>query len=107
MEFKPPKIEDKIYVPSEHHHFKDEIDFEGGLATISGVVFKRKPTYLSFIENKDEWLIEIQARPDTYYDYRILLSRQKELREEYKGRMAHIGIDHRDYSNEESINPYV
>ena len=43
------------------------------LATISGVVFKRKPTYLPFIENKDEWLIEIQARPDTYYDYRILL----------------------------------
>lgn len=89
MEFKEPKIGDKIYVPSSYYVYRGEDDFEGGLATISSIDKSKHlpPDHFNYL------MVGIKERPNTGYNYKVLLEKQEVLAKEYGDQVAHPDPD--------------
>lgn len=81
---KEPKVGDKIYVPSAYYVYRGENDFDGGLATITIV----EPSKHLPKDHFNYWMIGIDSRPNTMYNWRNLMKEQDELKLEYEGKVA-------------------
>lgn len=86
---KEPKVGDKIYVPSSYYVYRGEDDFKGGLATINKVEASNHLPKDHF----NYWMVGIEGRPSTMYNYGVLVEKQEVLKKEYAGRVAHSNPD--------------
>lgn len=84
-----PKKDDKIYVPSSLYMSHGADDFAGGIATISKVEYNEKLSK----DHVNYCFIGIKERPGCMYNYKDLLSQQKELKKSYKKQIAHPDPD--------------
>jgi len=76
--FIPPKIGDEVYVPNEWSINDERDDIEGGLKEIDYIELKS-----SLPENHiNHCFVSFKGYPNTkLWNYRVLMSRQDELRE--------------------------
>lgn len=90
-----PKIGEKIYVPTSLYLSHGLDDFAGGIATISGIHTSDflPPDHINY------YMVSINDRPDTRYNWRCLLEDQDKLKERYKDEIAHPDPDDRPEFN--------
>lgn len=93
---KAPQIGDKIYVPSSYYVYRGGGDFEGGLATINKVEANK---HLSE-DHINYWMVGIEGRPSTMYNWRVLAEEQDELKKEYADKVAYSSPDLRPEFNQ-------
>lgn len=88
---KLPKIGEKIYVPASLYLSHGHDDFEGGIATISEIHTSDHlpPDHINY------YMVTVEERPDTSYNWRILLENQDKLKERFKDQIAHPDPDDR------------
>lgn len=91
-----PKIGDEIYVPSSCYVYRGEDDFEGGLAIISKIEYSDHLPKNHF----NYTMVGIKERPNTMYNYKVLLEKQAELKTVYEGKIAHADPDLRPEFNQ-------
>ena len=86
-----PKIGEKIYVPSALYLSHGLDDFAGGIATVSGIHTNDflPPDHINY------YMVSINERPSTQYNWLHLLEEQDKLEERYKGQIAHRDPDDR------------
>lgn len=82
---KLPKIGDVLYIPGSYHISRGEDDVDGGLATISHVEVSKhlSITHINAVMVKFKELSQASS-----YNYKMLLEKQEELKEEYGNRIA-------------------
>lgn len=90
-----PKIGEKIYVPTSLYLSHGLDDFAGGIATIEGIHTN------DFLPPDDinYYMVSINERPNTHYNWKHLLEEQDELKKKYKNKIAHLIPDDRPEFN--------
>lgn len=92
---KLPKIGDKIYVPTSLYLSHGHDDFEGGIATVSGIHTNDglPPDHTNY------YMVSVKEHPGTKYNLKILLEEQDKLKERFKDQIAHPDPDDRPEFN--------
>lgn len=90
-----PKIGDKIYVPTSLYLGHGMDDFEGGIATISGIVESNSLPK----DHSNYYMVRIEERPGAKYNLRYLLENQEKWKKRYGEEIAHPDPDDRPEFN--------
>jgi hypothetical protein len=93
-----PIIGEKIYVPSAYHVYRGKNDFEGGLATIDSIEYSKflPEDHINYI------MVGVKERKGVMSNWRMLLEKQKQLKKEYKDKIAHADPDLRPQFNDDN-----
>ena len=84
-----PKIGEKIYIPTSLFVYRGEDDIIGGISTIKS------------IENKHNCImVEVNENKGTFYNYKVLLEEQEELKKEFGNKKAKKQPDNRPEFND-------
>jgi hypothetical protein len=84
-----PIIGQKIYVPSSIYVYRGADDFAGGLATIDKIEHSKTLAK----DHVNYTMVVIKERPNTSYNWNVLLEKQESLAKEYAGQIAHPDPD--------------
>ena len=91
-----PIIGKKILVPSSYYVYRGEDDFKGGVATIDSIKYdKNLPE-----DHINHIMVGIKERPNTMYNYKVLMEKQDELFEQFGQAVAHPDPDMREEFND-------
>jgi hypothetical protein len=95
-----PIIGQKIYVPSSIYVYRGADDFAGGLATIDKIEHSKHLPKDHF----NYTMVVIKERPNTSYNWNILLEKQESLKKDYAGKIAHHDPDLRPDFNDDNAD---
>lgn len=90
-----PEIRKKIYVKGSYYIGHANDDFAGGIATVSNV---RIDEHLP-VGHFNRLSVAIEERPGYWYNWNVLLEKQEEFENMYKGQIAHPEPDYRNELN--------
>lgn len=91
-----PKIGDMIYMPTSLYLSHGKDDFCGGKAYIAEI---KK----GISAGKETYFVRIKERPFCLYNWEILLSEQKKLKENYGDNKAHQDPDFSEEFNDDLL----
>jgi len=95
---KKPKIEDKIYVYSSYYVYRGADDYIGGIATITDIKYDDNLPE----DHINHIMIQINNQEGHWYNYKALLEKQEELKDNFGDKLAHADPDTRpEFNNAE------